>query len=378
MTVTSQMLGSILVGLVVSAVLFFPLVVWQYRRYGRFDALRMLWTTAGFIYASAIVAFTVFPLPEFTPGFCEANATHPLLDPLRVPKEVIEVASTKGLTAVLGDWVVWEFALNMVLFIPFGLIVRRVFELPRGLVLTAALGTSVLIELTQLTGNWGLAPCSYRFADVTDLFTNTTGAIIGIGLEKITPRLLSSKAHLLSQRDRARPVTRGRRLLGMLLDAWYLTLAAIIGGTIASTAYAIGHGGTGHELTAAQLLELETWIFRGAALAVLLTAIVPAIFTDGGSLGQRTVYLAPAPRNAARRRLIARALIIQGTSAAFLAGGFPWVLFIPLWASIALLSLGVNVRGLSCIATGCGIRDARAATPLTNKLASIRGRNSEE
>ena len=34
-----------------------PLLVWQYRRYGRFDALRMLWTTAGFIYATAIVAF---------------------------------------------------------------------------------------------------------------------------------------------------------------------------------------------------------------------------------------------------------------------------------------------------------------------------------
>lgn len=356
---TSQVLGSILVGLIVSAVLFLPLVVWQYRRYGRFDGLRMLWTAAGFIYASAIVAFTVFPLPDFTPGYCTAHSTTPLLDPLRFPKDLIAHADQNGAASLLSDWLVWEFALNMVLFIPFGLIVRRVFEWPRGLVLAAAFGTSLLIELTQLTGNWGLAPCPYRFADVTDLFTNTTGAIIGIGLEKITPRLLSTKTHLLSQRDRARPVTRRRRLLGMLLDAWYLALAALIGGTIASTLYAIGNDGTGQELTPTQLLELETWIFHGAALAALLTAVVPAMITDGGSLGQRSVYLAPVPRNAARPRLIARSLITQGSSAMLLSGGFPWVLLIPIWGSVALLSICISARGLSYTVTGCDIRDAR-------------------
>lgn len=364
----SQFLGSILVGLTVSAVLFLPLVVWQYRRYGRFDALRMLWTAAGFVYASAIVAFTVFPLPEFTPGYCTARATTPLLDPLRFPKELIDLVRAEGAGAVLSDWLVWEFALNMVLFIPFGLIVRRVFEWPRGVVLAAAFATSLLIEFTQLTGNWGLAPCSYRFADVTDLFTNTTGAIIGIGLERITPRLLSNKAHLLAQRDRARPVTRGRRLLGMLLDSWYLSLAAVIGGTITSTVYAIGHGGTGQELTPAQLLELETWIFHGAALTALATVVVPAFVTDGASLGQRSVYLAPVPHSTTRWRLLARALIIQGTSTALLFNGFPWVLFIPVLAFVALLSVVASARGLSYVVTGCGIRDARTLFPDAHEI----------
>lgn len=368
---TSQILGSILVGLTVSAVLFLPLVVWQYRRYGRFDGLRMLWTAAGFIYASAIVAFTVFPLPDFTPDYCPTHTTTPLLDPLRFPKDLITHADQNGVGSLLSDWLVWEFALNMVLFIPFGLIVRRVLEWPRGLVLAAAFGTSLLIELTQLTGNWGFAPCSYRFADVTDLFTNTTGAIIGFGLEKITPRLLSNKAHLLSQRDRARRVTRGRRLLGMLLDAWYLALAAIIGGTIASTLYAIGHGGTGQELSPTQLLELEASIFHGAALTALLTAVVPALITDGGSLGQRSVYLAPAPKTPVRPRLIARALITQGSSAVLLAGGFPLALIIPIWGSIALLSVSISIRGLSYAATGCDIRDARLSAASSYTVADV-------
>ena len=359
---TSQVTGSILVGLAVSAVLFLPLVVWQYRRYGRFDAMRMLWTSAGFVYAAGIAAFTVFPLPDFAPGYCAANATHPLLDPLRFPKAVIDVFRTGGLTAVISDWVVWEFALNMVLFIPFGVIVRRVLEWPRGVVLVAAFGTSLLIELTQLTGNWGLAPCPYRFADVTDLFTNTTGAVIGIGLERITPRLLSSKAHLLAERDRGRPVGRGRRLLGMLLDTWFLALAVFIGGTVASTLYALGQGGTGQDLTPSQLLDLERWLFTGAAVAALVTVFFPALTGSGASLGQRTVYLVPSSHGDARGRLAARAVAIQGVGGFLVCFGFPWLLMIPLLAFLAAVSACVTPRGLSGILTGCAFRDARSPT----------------
>ena len=185
---TAQVFGSILVGLAVSAVLFLPLLVWQYRRYGRFDALRMLWTTAGFIYATAIVAFTVFPLPEFTPGYCAAHATEPLFDPLRFPRELIALVQTQGPMAVISDWLVWEFTLNMVLFIPFGMIVRRVFEWPRGAILAAALGTSLLIELTQLTGNWGLAPCPYRFADTTEYSRRWGPSVAGLGASPLFAR----------------------------------------------------------------------------------------------------------------------------------------------------------------------------------------------
>lgn len=359
----AQVFGSILVGLVVSAVLFLPLLVWQYRRYGRFDALRMLWTTAGFIYATAIVAFTVFPLPDFTPGYCAAHATEPLYDPLRFPRELIDLVQTQGAMAVASDWLVWEFTLNMVLFIPFGIIVRRVLEWPRGVVLAAALGTSVLIELTQLTGNWGLAPCPYRFADTTDLFTNTTGAVIGIGLEKITPRLLSTKSHLLARRDRARPVTRGRRVLGMLLDAWYLVLVAVLGGTVGSTSYALTQGGPGQPLTPDQMLDLQQAIFLGAWLAAMITVVVPALIGTGASLGQRTVYLAPVPKHGSRFRLLARALVVQGAIPTGLFLGFPTALLSPLLGLAAMVSVAINPRGLSGAISGCRLRDARLPAP---------------
>lgn len=357
---SSQVVGSVFIGLVVTAVLFLPLVVWHYRRYGRFDASRMLWTSAGFIYASAIVAFTVFPLPEFTPGFCATEHTSPQLDPLRFPTELASLVADAGPGTLLTDWLVWEFALNIVLFIPFGVIVRRVFEWPRGIVFFAAFGTSLLIETTQATGNWGLMPCPYRLADVTDLFTNSTGAAVGIVLEKITPRLLSRKSHLVSQREQARPVTRGRRILGTLLDTWYLSLAVIAGGTAVFATYTISHGGPTAQLTSEQLLDLERLIFVGAGLAALLTAVLPACVTNGASLGQRTVYLVPVSNDGHRWRLVARAFIVQGSAAILLSIGFPWVLLLPFLGAASLVSTCMSERGISCNVSGCDIEDSRS------------------
>lgn len=355
----AQFFGSILVGLIVSALLFLPLLVWQYRRYGRFDALRMLWTTAGFVYATAIVAFTVFPLPGFTDGYCAAHGTRPLLDPLRFPRELVELVRSQGPRAVIGDGLVWEFVLNIVLFVPFGLIVRRVMEWPRGTVLAAALGTSLLIELTQLSGNWGLAPCAYRFADTTDLLTNTTGAVAGLGLAAITPRLLSTKAHLFAHRERARPVTRGRRGLGMVLDCWFLVLAAVLGGTAGSTLFTLAQNGGGGALSPEQYLALERTIVTGAWIAALGVIVVPAVIGTGASLGQRTVYLAPVAMNGSRVRLLARALTVQGAMVTALFCGFPSALLVVPLGATTLLAVAVDPRGLSCLLTGCRLRDAR-------------------
>lgn len=354
----AQFFGSIMVGLAVSAALFLPLLVWQYRRYGRFDGMRMLWTAAGFIYAAALVAFTVFPLPEFTPGYCAAYATEPLLDPLRFPRAISELIQTEGLRAALTSSVLWEFLLNMVLFIPFGLIVRRLFEWPRRTVLAAALGTSLLIELTQLTGNWGLAPCPYRFADTTDLFTNTAGAAIGLGLEKITPRLLSTKAYLLSRRDQARPVTRSRHFFGMLLDAWYLALSALVGGTATATLYSLGQGWP-VEMTPQQLLDLQAAIFFGAWLTAMLTVIIPALTGNGASLGQRTVHLVPIPKGGSWLRRLARALLVQGAVLTGLYLGFPTAFLTPLLILAAIGSVLIHPKGLSCALSGCDLQDAR-------------------
>lgn len=44
------------------------------------------------------------------------------------------------------------------------------------------LGLSLVFELTQLSGLFGLYPRPYRLADVDDLMTNTLGGMVGYWL----------------------------------------------------------------------------------------------------------------------------------------------------------------------------------------------------
>ena len=68
---------------------------------------------------------------------------------------------------------------NIAMFIPLGFFTAGCLRW--GLRATALSGfaLSSFIELSQLTGNWGLAGFTYRTFDVDDIVNNTTGAILG-------------------------------------------------------------------------------------------------------------------------------------------------------------------------------------------------------
>lgn len=351
---------SILVGLAITAVVFLPLVVWQYRKWGRFDTGRMLWTAAGYVYVSALVAFTMFPLPDFSAEFCEAHRAHVTLDVLRVPREFTELVQNQGILQSLNSWLVCELVLNVALFVPLGFILRRVFELKWVTVMVIALGVTIMIELTQYTGNWWLAPCPYRFADATDLLTNSSGAAVGILLERITPRLMSTKGYLEARKNLARPVTRGRRLLGVLLDTWYLSVAAVIGGLVGAFGYVSTQGGPGQELSGEQYLQMQSAIFFVAWLACMVLIYVPAAFGTGASAGQRSVYLYPADGEHTRARALARATVVQAVLVTGVFLGVQTVVPAVLWAMVNVAVALINIKGLSFAIAGMTVKDSRS------------------
>jgi glycopeptide antibiotics resistance protein len=61
-----------------------------------------------------------------------------------------------------------------------GALLERPLGIRRSVLL--AFGLSLAAELSQLTGLWGLYPCSYRKFDVDDLLLNTSGGALGAGL----------------------------------------------------------------------------------------------------------------------------------------------------------------------------------------------------
>ena len=68
---------------------------------------------------------------------------------------------------------------NIGLFIPIGLFTAGCLRWGLRASALAGFGLSLFIELSQLSGNWGLVPCAYRTFDVDDIINNTAGALIG-------------------------------------------------------------------------------------------------------------------------------------------------------------------------------------------------------
>ena len=49
-------------------------------------------------------------------------------------------------------------------------------------------GLTLSVELTQLTGLWGLYPCAYRQFNVDDLMLNALGVVVGVLLARISSK----------------------------------------------------------------------------------------------------------------------------------------------------------------------------------------------
>ncbi|MEX3632682.1 VanZ family protein [Rothia sp. LK2492] len=132
------------------------------------------------IYAAGIMVFTLFPLKNQEPFTCSR-------DPLRTTPfqsfaEVLDMSSSQGFTSILMSSQFLQIVCNVLLFMPLGFLARAVFK--RSLLVSALItaGLSLAIELTQLTGIWGVYDCAYRIFDVDDLITNTAGGLLGATL----------------------------------------------------------------------------------------------------------------------------------------------------------------------------------------------------
>ena len=352
-----QAIVSIAIGLLLSAAAFLPLLIWHYRRYGELAEGRLLWTASCYIYFSALIAYTIFPLPTFTEAFCDAHANHVSLDPLRGFHEIKSSLSAFGITRTLRSWVVLEPLLNVVLFVPFGFLVRRLTEWSRLRVAALGLGMSLLIETAQFTANFGLAPCPYRVTDVIDLATNTGGTLVGLLLEAITPRLLSKKDYLESRRDKARKVSKARRLAGMLLDGAYLNIVMFLGAAPAWLTIVLTNWGT-LETTRHFTSTQNLLITIASTIAGILGIVIPALLGNGASCGQRIVYLEPSTTAKAPRLIhLLRALVCQGSYVAT-------SLWFPELSRflIAILVIGVliNINGISGLLSRCNFVDSRS------------------
>lgn len=202
-----------------------PWVRLQYRRFGRFRGWPAVVSTAIVLYGCALIAFTMFPLPDTTTAYCARHAgrSYWQLTPFASLDDVSAFAQGHTLVQTLTSGVLLQVVMNVILFIPLGFLLAYRWRQSWWRAVVAAFGLSLAIELTQGTGLWGLVECPYRLADVDDLITNTTGGLVGWLLGRWLGRYLPDPIpHGVPDLD---PPSVGRRSLAVVVDlVTYLTV----------------------------------------------------------------------------------------------------------------------------------------------------------
>lgn len=148
------------------------------KKTGRAHSLRQYLLTASFaLFLASILSLTLTPIGSAN------SVTNP---ELYYPRFYVGWSWQQAwdLTAGMGlrrfaTTVYAQLFFNIAMFIPLGFFTAGCLRW--GLRATALSGfaLSSFIELSQLTGNWGLAGFTYRTFDVDDIVNNTAGAVLG-------------------------------------------------------------------------------------------------------------------------------------------------------------------------------------------------------
>lgn len=360
---TWQVEFSLIGGALIFLGVLIPAVVLQYRRYGRLSGPRLLGLLAVSVYVVALVAYVFLPLPD--PATVCRNGDIPFRPiPFEFVSDISRVADRVGWRRALTSTTTLQVVFNVVLFIPFGIIVRRYLGASVLVTTVAGFVCSAFIEFTQWSAIWGLYPCNYRYGEVDDLITNTSGALIGA---LIAPTLLfwmPQARDLARERGTARPVSVGRRWAGMILDLVSYVAVGLLIVTVATGALSLAAG---------EIVEPPTWVGVAAAVVSgLVVFFVPALRRSGASIGQSIVWLRPTWPAATVARRLARAGATGGVfTVGQVAGSLSaspvaeW-LQLACWAWLAICALAVPFTtaargrpGLSGLISGASMVDVR-------------------
>lgn len=356
--------AGVLLGTAVFLLILVPVLAYQYRQYGRFTARRVLGVAAVSVYGAAVVAYTLLPLPDSRANWCPAPGLSPQWRPFSFVSDIAEASTGSGALGMLSSRVTLQVVFNVLLFVPWGVILRGFAGKSMLLAVVSGLAASLAVEATQATGVWGFYECPYRLGDVDDLIMNTLGAFLGAALAPLMLWWMPRPHTFRASQQLPRPVTNVRRWVGMAVDLFAF--------------HAFGYALV---VMYRLLLPAEVDLPGEPTLieAILLTLVpalvvffLPAWRGTGASIGQHTMRLIPVwTGDASWVRRTARAASVGGTYALLLfcshlpgaaawtegAGVFAWGLLIAAFIAVPL----TGQRGLSGVLTGARMLDERLA-----------------
>lgn len=348
---TSALLA-VLLGMLLLPLVFIPYIAWSFR-HGRTGVGHAFIAAAAVIHAVALWTYTIAPFPS--PGELRCDI-HPQFVPFSA---MGDIDWSRGPMGVLADGMLRQVLANIALFIPLGALARYLLGLRARTVILIGFATSLLIELTQLTGVWGIYPCPYRLFDVDDLIANTLGTAIGVAVAPVLQRVPGQ--HVNPAR-RPAPVTPVRRIAGMTVDLLTVVVPMV--------AVALGVRVVLHSMDRDYEAYTTATVLGTLVVAGVLVSVVIPLRT-GRTFGHRLIFLRPARPDGSpptTLQLLLRAATGMGPFLVLLGIGTitrPGVGLVA-WAWVAACALVVALvdpRGISGYASGLVMIDSRSSGP---------------
>lgn len=289
-----------------------PFALWHYRRHGRLHPFRAFLGYSFVFYAIVVVFLVIFPLPGLPshgadPADWEAlygKYRHPEFNPIVIFLDIARAPNAAKMLRAL-----FQAIFNGLLFLPLGFYLVYGFRRKAWQAVLLGAGASLLMEICQLTGDFGIYPGPYRLFDTGDILMNGLGCLAGawMAADLIKRRKLPALADLAEPRTPwVGPLRRGFALLADLIA--YGAVAVFLSSL--------------SDLVHVRLDPGQSIIASGSAILVFI--IVPA-FTGGRGIGHGLTLTRIEGRDGGRAgtwRILAR----QAS----------------LWLAPALAYLGVN------------------------------------
>lgn len=183
----TNLLTSIMIGIgafpLFAVLCTIPIVLLTVLTYRKLNLLRILLNYAMLLYLLCVTALVLFPLP--TADQAAALTTHNIQwIPFHFIADIIretpfELNNPATYLPTVFASAIWQVIFNIMMFLPLGMYLRYYCGMSAKKIVFAAAMFSLLIEITQLTGIYGIYHGSYRFCDVDDLMANTLGGYLG-------------------------------------------------------------------------------------------------------------------------------------------------------------------------------------------------------
>jgi|GEM_PF-377559 len=217
-----------------AALLFtLPFLVVQYRRHGYINKVRAFVLYLFLLYLMNAVFLVMLPFPStrhnspLPGGAVQGIPFNFIQDILRETSIVKGQPSTYW--RLIKERAFLQVVFNVILTVPFGMFIRYYFRSGPFRCLLLSFLLSLFIEITQLTGIYGVFDHAYRVFDIDDLMANTLGGMIGFLAAEWLSGLLPRIEHLDKNVDLStKRVSYTRRGLAWMFDIFLCVVLTTI------------------------------------------------------------------------------------------------------------------------------------------------------